>query len=88
MKQGSGCRKEHKPFGTEVFLKKQRRCIPNSPEVLPWESNHEELRRSIPKPPQILMPIAQKNKTQLEQTYYQFWIMREGWLVDPGTNWV
>ena len=34
------------------------------------------------------MPIAQENKTPLEQTYYQFWIMREGWLVDPGTNWV
>ena len=34
------------------------------------------------------MPIARKNKTPLEQAYYQFWIMREGWLVDPGTNWV
>ena len=39
-------------------------------------------------PLQVLMPIAQKNKTLLEQAYYQFWIMREGWLVDPGTNWV
>ena len=35
----------------------------------------------------LLMPIAQENKTPLEQVYYQFWIMREGWLLDPGTNW-
>ena len=34
------------------------------------------------------MPIAQEDNTPLEQVYYQFWIMREGWLVDPGTNWV
>ena len=36
----------------------------------------------------LFMPVAQENKTQLEQAYYQSWIMREGWLVDPGTNWV
>ena len=36
----------------------------------------------------MLMPIAQENKTLLEQVYYRLWIMREGWLVDPGTNWV
>ena len=36
----------------------------------------------------VFMPVGQENKTQLEQAYYQFLIMREGWLVDPGTNWV
>ena len=36
----------------------------------------------------FFIPVAQENKTLLEQVYYQFWIMREGWLVDPGTNWV
>ena len=36
----------------------------------------------------LLMPVAQKNQEPLEQVYYQIWIMREGWLVDPGTNWV
>jgi hypothetical protein len=34
------------------------------------------------------MPVAQKNPEPLEQTCYQIWTMREGWLVDPGTNWV
>ena len=34
------------------------------------------------------MPVAQKNPEPLEQTYYQIWIMSEGWLVGPGTNWV
>jgi hypothetical protein len=34
------------------------------------------------------MPIAQKNQEPLEQAYYYSLIMREGWLVDPGTNWV
>ena len=36
----------------------------------------------------LLMPIAQENKTPLEQTYCRLWIMHEGWLVGPGTNWV
>ncbi len=34
------------------------------------------------------MPVALKRQTTLEQAYYWFLIMREGWLVDPGTNWV
>ena len=34
------------------------------------------------------MTIAQENKTLLEQMYHCFWTMGEGWLVDPGTNWV
>ena len=53
VKQGSGCRREHKPFGTVVFLTKQQRCTPNSPEDLLWASDHEDLKRSIPKPPQV-----------------------------------
>ena len=53
VKQGSGCRREHKPFGTVVFLTKQQRCTPSSPEDLLWASDHEDLRRSIPKPPQV-----------------------------------
>ena len=32
------------------------------------------------------MHIEQKNKTLLVQAYYQYGIMREGWLVDPGTR--
>ena len=55
VRQGSGCRKEHKPCGTVVFLKKQQRCIQNSPEVPLWASDHEDLRRSIPKPPQVTL---------------------------------
>ena len=33
-------------------------------------------------------PVAEIVRDCLEQMYYKFWIMREGWLVDPGTNWV
>jgi hypothetical protein len=55
VRQGSGCRREHKPFGTVVFLTKQQRCTPSSPEVLPWASDHEDLKRSIPKPPQVAL---------------------------------
>ena len=36
----------------------------------------------------MLALVATPNQESLEQTYYQLWIMREGWLVDPGTNWV
>ena len=53
VRQGSGCRKEHKPFGTVVFLTKQQRCTPSSPEDLLWASDHEDLKRSIPQPPQV-----------------------------------
>ena len=53
VKQGSGCRREHKPFGTADFLTKQQRCTPSSPEDLLWASDHEEPRRSIPKAPQV-----------------------------------
>ena len=53
MKQGSGCRREHKPFGTVVFLTKQPRCTPSSPEDLLWASDHKAPRRSVPKPPQV-----------------------------------
>ena len=47
-----------------------------------------DLGRLRDTPLQVLMPVAQEDNTLLEQVYYQFWIMREGWLVDPGTNWV
>ena len=37
-------------------------------------------------------PVADSTQDYLEQAYYCcswiIWIMREGWLVDPGTNWV
>ena len=36
----------------------------------------------------MLISTAQKNKELIEQTYYRLWIVIEGWLVDPGTNWV
>ena len=55
VRQGSGCRKEHKPFGTVVSLTKQQRCTPSSPEDLLWTSDHEDLRRSIPKPLQVTL---------------------------------
>ena len=36
----------------------------------------------------VLIFIAQENKNLLVQMYYQRWIMLEGRLVYPGTNWV
>ena len=33
-------------------------------------------------------PVADVVRDCLEQVYYYSSIMREGWLVDPGTNWV
>ena len=53
VKQGSGCRKERKPSGMVDSLTKQQRCTPSSPEDLLWANDHEEPRRSIPKPPQV-----------------------------------
>ena len=33
-------------------------------------------------------PVAEVVHCRLVQVYYCSWAMREGWLVDPGTNWV
>ena len=33
-------------------------------------------------------PVAEVVHDYLEQAYYDSSIMREGWLVDPVTNWV
>ena len=33
-------------------------------------------------------PVAEVVNDCLEQVYYCSWAMREGWLVDPGANWV
>ena len=32
--------------------------------------------------------VAEVSYDCLEQVYYCSWTMREGWLVDPGANWV
>ena len=85
VKQGSGCRREHKPFGMVVFLKKQQRCIPSSPEVLLWASDHEDLRRSIPKPPQVALTPS-PTKVRRWNKYSANVLGSEGSVSSPGKN--
>ena len=85
VKQGSGCRREHKPCGTVVFLMKQQRCTPSSPEDLPWASDHEEPRRSIPKPPQVTRTPS-PTKVRRWDKYSANLLGVVGFVRSPGKN--
>ena len=85
VKQGSGCRREHKPFGTVVFLTKQQRCTPSSPEDLLWASDHEDLKRSIPKPPQVALTTS-PTKVQRWDKYSANVLCVVGFVRSPGKN--
>ena len=85
VRQGSGCRREHKPFGTVVFLTKQQRCTPSSPEVLPWTSDHEDLKRSIPKPPQVSRTPS-PTKVRRWDKYSANVLGAAGFVRSPGKN--
>ena len=85
VRQGSGCRKEHKPFGTVVFLTKQQRCTPSSPEDLLWTSDHEDLKRSFPRPPQVtLTPSPTKVRRWVK--YSANVLGAVGFVSSPGKN--
>ena len=85
VRQGSGCRKEHKLFGTVVSLTKQQRCTPSSPEDLLWTSDHEDLRRSIPRPPQVALTPS-PTKVRRCDMYSANALGVVGFVRSPGKN--
>ena len=85
VRSGSGCRKEHKPFGMEGCLMKQQRCTQNSPEVLLLANEHEDLRRSIPKPPQVALTPS-PTKVRRFNKYSANDLSSEGTVSSPGNN--
>ena len=52
-----------------------------------WELLHIEVS-DIPGAGLSAAPVADVAHYCLVQMYYCSWAMREGWLIDPGTNWV
>ena len=81
----SGCRREHKPSGTGVSLTKQQRCTPSSPEDLLWASDHEDLKRSIPKPPQVTRTPS-PTKVRRWDKYSANVLGAAGFVRSPGKN--
>ena len=85
VKQGSGCSREHKPCGTVVLLTRQQRFTSNSPEDLLWASDHEDLKRSIPKPPQVTRTPS-PTKVRRWDKYSANVLGAAGFVRSPGKN--
>ena len=85
VKQGSGCWREHKPCGTVVFLTKQQRCTQSSSEDLLLANDHEDLRRSIPKPPQVTRTPS-PTKVRRWDKYSANLLGVVGFVRSPGKN--